>query len=194
MTKFRNLLILIMLFTFNELISQEIIGMKEVYIDNNLVYKNETDKLFTGIAQSKRKNGHLVYEEEYKNGIILSSNLYYNGQEIRVSNKTIYNSEKPLVLSKEIKYNLDGQIFERTTYNDDGIKILVEQFKNEKLTYSCQYFGKKKNGLELGYAEDGEKLKYRCEFINGKKNGIEYCLKDDGTETKKEYKNGKKIK
>jgi len=190
----RNLLILLMFFTFNELISQEIIGMKEVYIENNLVYKNATDELFSGIAQSKRKNGHLVYEEEYKNGIILSSNLYYNGKEIRVSNKTIYNPNKPLVLSKEIKYHLDGEIFETTTYNDDGIKILVEQFKNGKLTYSCQYLGKKKHGLQLGYGENGEKMTYRCEFINGKKNGTEYCLNDDGTETKKEYRNGKKIK
>ena len=69
---------------------QEIIGMKEVYIDNDLVYKNEDDGLFTGIAQSKRKNGHLVYEEEYEKGIILSSNLYYNGKEKRVSNKVIF--------------------------------------------------------------------------------------------------------
>ena len=190
----RNLLIFLMFFTFNELISQEIIGMKEVYIENNLVYKNATDELFSGIAQSKRKNGHLVYEEEYKNGIILSSNLYYNGKEIRVSNKTIYNPNKLLVLSKEIKYHLDGEIFETTTYNDDGIKILVEQFKNGKLTYSCQYLGKKKHGLQLGYGENGEKMTYRCEFINGKKNGTEYCLNDDGTKTKKEYRNGKKIK
>ncbi|MGJ8734594.1 MAG: hypothetical protein ACSHW4_15670 [Cellulophaga sp.] len=190
----RDLLILLMFFTFNELISQEIIGMKEVYIENNLVYKNVTDQLFSGVAQSKRKNGHLVYEEEYKNGVILSSNLYYNGKEIRVSNKTIYNPNKPLALSKEIKYHLDGEIFETTTYNDDGIKILVEQFKNGKLTYSCQYLGKKKHGLQFCYGENGEKMTYRCEFINGKKNGTEYCLNDDGTETKKEYRNGKKIK
>ncbi|WP_242203172.1 hypothetical protein [Aestuariivivens insulae] len=130
--------------------------MKEVYIDNNLVYKSSNDELLTGIAQSKRKNGHLVYEEEYKNGVILSSNLYYNGKEIRVSNKTIYNPNKPLVLSKEIKYHLNGEVFETITYNDNGIKILVEQFKNGKLTYSCQYLGKKKNGLELGYGESGE--------------------------------------
>ena len=45
MIQFRNFLILIMFFTFNELISQEIIGMKEVYIDNNLVYKNLDTKL-----------------------------------------------------------------------------------------------------------------------------------------------------
>ena len=190
----RNLLILLMFFTFNELISQEIIGMKEVYIENNLVYKNATDELFSGITQSKRKTGHLVYEKEYKNGIILSSNLYYNGKETRVSNKTIYNPNKPLVLLKEIKYHLDGEIFETTTYNDDGIKILVEQFKNGKLTYSCQYLGKKKNGLQLGYGENGEKMTYRCEFINGKKNGTEYCLNDDVNETKKEYRNGNKIK
>ncbi|CAM1365174.1 conserved hypothetical protein [Tenacibaculum litoreum] len=187
-------MILLMFFTFNELISQEIIGMKEVYIDNNLVYKISNDELFTGIAQSKRKNGHLVYEEEYKNGIILSSNLYYNGKEIRVSNKTIYNPNKPLVLSKEIKYHLNGEVFETITYNDDGIKILVEQFKKGKLTYSCQYLGKKKNGLELGYGENGEKLTYRCEYVKGKKNGTEYCLNEKGIETKKEYLNGKKIK
>ncbi len=152
----KNFLILLMFFTFNKLISQEIVGMKEVYIDNNLVYKSSNDELLTGIAQSKRKNGHLVYEEEYKNGVILSSNLYYNGKEIRVSNKTIYNPNKPLVLSKEIKYHLNGEVFETITYNDNGIKILVEQFKNGKLTYSCQYLGKKKNGLELGYGESGE--------------------------------------
>jgi len=182
----RNFLILLIFFTFNELISQEIVGMKEVYINNNFVYKSSNDELFTGIAQSKRKNGHLVYEEEYKNGIILLSNLYYNGKEIRVSNKTIYNPSKPLVLSKENKYNLDGKIFETTTYNNDGIKILIEQFKKGKLTYSCQYLGKKKNGLELGYGKNGEKLTYRCEFINGKKNGTEYCLNEKGIETKKE--------
>ncbi|WCO02296.1 hypothetical protein [Psychroserpens ponticola] len=114
----------------------EIVGMKEVYIDNNLVYKSSNSELFTGVAQSKRKNGHFVYDEEYKNGIILSSNLYYNGKEIRVSNKTIYNPNKPLVVSKENKYHLDGKIHETTTYNYDGIKILVEQFENGKLMYS----------------------------------------------------------
>jgi len=190
----RNFLILLMFFTFNKLISQEIVGMKEVYIENNLVYKSANDELFTGIAQSKRKNGHLVYEEEYKSGIILSSNLYYNGKEKRVSNKTIYNPNKPLVLSKEYKYNLESKIFETTTYNDNGIKILVEQFKNGKLTYSCQYLGKKKHGLELGYGENGEEMTYRCEYINGKKNGTEYCLNEKGIVTKKEYRNGKKIK
>ncbi|NJB72925.1 antitoxin component YwqK of YwqJK toxin-antitoxin module [Saonia flava] len=168
--------------------------MKEVYIDNDLVYKNADDGLFTGIVQSKRKNGHLVYEEEYEKGIILSSNLYYNGKEKRVSNKAIYNPNKPLVLSKEYSYDLKYKIFEITTYNDDGLKILYEQFTNGKVSYSCQYLGKKKHGLELGYRDGGEKMTFRCEYINGKKNGTEYCLNEKGIETKKEYLNGKKIK
>ncbi|MGC6431265.1 MAG: hypothetical protein ACON5F_09515 [Jejuia sp.] len=168
--------------------------MKEVYVKNDLVYKIADDKLFTGTAQSKRKNGHLVYEEEYENGIILSSYLYFNGKEKKISNKSIYNRNKPLVLSKEYAYDLKGKIFEITTYNEDGVKILYEQFTNGKVSYSCQYLGKKKHGLELGYRNGGEKMTSRCEYINGKKNGTEYCLKEDGTEIKKQYKLGKRIK
>jgi hypothetical protein len=89
---------------------------------------------------------------------------------------------------------LNGEIFETTTYNDDGIKILVEQFENGKLIYSCQYLGKKKHGLQLGYANYTDKLTYRSKYVNGKKNGIEYCLNEKGIETTKEFKIGKRIK
>lgn len=190
----RNILILLIFFTFNKLISQEIIEKKEVYIDNNLAYKVADNGLFTGIIQVKRKNGHLVYEEEFKNGIILSGNLYFNGKEKILSDKTIYNPNKPYVPSKELMYDLHEEIFEIRTYNDDGIKILCEQFKNGKRTYSCQYLGKKKHGLELGYKDGEEKITFRCEYINGKKHGIEYCLKENGTESKKEFYHGKKMK
>jgi len=190
----RKLLILLVFFTFNKLISQEIIEMKDVFIDNNLVYKVVDDRLFTGIAQVKRKNGHLVYEEEFENGVILNSYLYFNGKEKRLSTKTIYNPDKPNVLLKEIMYDLQKEIFEVHTYNDNGVKILREQFTNGKVSYSCQYLGKKKHGIELGYKDGGEKMTFRCEYFNGKKNGTEYCLKEDGTETKKQYKLGKRIK
>ena len=190
----RNILILLILFAYNNTIAQEVIEMKEVYDENNLVYKISDDGLFTGIAQVKRKNGHLVYEEEFKNGVILFSYLYFNGKEKRLSTKTIYNPKKPNVLLKEFMYDLQNEIFEIHTYNDDGIKILREQFTNGKVSYSCQYLGKKKHGIELGYKDGGEKMTFRCEYINGKKNGTEYCLKEDGTETKKQYKLGKRIK
>jgi len=187
----KNLLIALILFTFNQLFSQELVSMKDVYIDNSLVYRSSNDKLLTGTAQKIRKNGHLVYEEKYEDGIILYRNLYYNGEEVRVSNKIFYNPNKPFIIAKENKYNLDGNIFETVTYNQDGVKILVEQFNNGNLTYSCQYLGKKKHGLNIGYDENGEKITYRCEYINGKKNGKEYCLNKNGTETIKEYQNGK---
>lgn len=190
----KNTFILLIFLTFNQLFSQEVIEMKQVYIENKLMHKVLNHELLTGTAQVKRKNGHLVYEEKYKNGIILSSNLYFNGKEIRVSNKSIYNPRKPLTLSKEYSYDLKGDIFEITTYNDDGIKRLYEQFTNGNISYSCQYLGKKKHGLELGYRDGGKKMTFSCEYLNGKKNGTEYCLNKKGVETKKQYRNGKKIK
>uniref|UniRef100_UPI0040497019 hypothetical protein n=1 Tax=Gelidibacter sp. TaxID=2018083 RepID=UPI0040497019 len=190
----KTILIILMFFTFNKLLSQETVAMKEVYIVNNLAYKIGSDNLFSGIAQVKRNNGHLVYEEEFKNGVIIFSYLYFNGKEKRLSTKTIFNPNKPYIYLKEFSYHLNGEIFEIRTYNEDGIKILIEQFQNGKLSYSCQYLGNKKNGIELGFSNSDEKITFRCEYINGKKHGIEYCLKKDGTETKKKYQNGKKIK
>jgi len=168
--------------------------MKEIYINNNLAYKVTDKGLFTGIAQVKRKNGHLVYEEEFKNGIIFYSNLYFNGKEKILSAKTVYNPNLPYTISKELIYDLQQEIFEIRTYNDDGIRILIEQFQNGKLTYSCQYLGKIKHGLELGYRDGGEIMTSRCEYINGKKHGTEYCLNENGTESKTEFYYGKKVR
>ena len=165
----KNLIILLIFFSFNKLISQEIVDVKEIYTENNLIYKSSDENLFTGIAQDKRRNGHLVYEEEYKNGIILSSNLYYNGKEKRIATKTIYNPNNPFVSSKEYSYDLKGEIFKTITYNADGIKILEKQFKNGKMTYSCQYNGEKKHGEELVYEQDGVTITCRTEYNRGKK-------------------------
>jgi len=60
------------LFFVNFVFSQQIVSFNEIYVsDENLVYNTQTDKPFTGKAQRKRKNGHLVYEEEYKEGFIM---------------------------------------------------------------------------------------------------------------------------
>ncbi|MBQ4804533.1 hypothetical protein J8L88_16855 [Aquimarina sp. MMG015] len=169
MNQIKYILTLFLILNINNLVAQEKIGWKEVYTadHNDLTYKISNDEIFTGIVQWKHKNGHLKYEEEYKNGIILCSNLYYNGKEKRVSNKTIYNPNKPSVLLKEHKYSLENEIFETTTYNDDGIKILVEQFTNGKLTYSCEYLNKKKHGKEFCYAKNGESI--TVHYKNGRK-------------------------
>lgn len=190
----RYLLFLVFIFSFNQLISQEIVGMKDVYSKNNLVHKVVDDQLFTGLIQAKRSNDHVVYEAEIKNGLLLCSSIFFNGTEKRVATKTIYNPTNPALFSKELKYHLTGELFEAKTYNEEGIKILLEQFSNGKLSYSCQYIGNVKNGLELGYLNGGDKLTYRCEYKNGKKQGIEYCLNKNGVEVIKEYSDGKRIK
>jgi len=173
--------------------SQELVDMSEVYIENDLIYKNVNNALFTGTAQMQRKNGHLVYEEVYKDGMILFSNLYFNGKIKRVAQKTLYNPKKLWVISKEIMYDLNGGIFEMITYNEEGEKILVEKFEKEALVYSCQYLRKKKHGLEISYGKNGKKITYRCEYTNGKKNGTEFCVSKEGVETTKEYVLGKRV-
>ncbi len=169
--KIKSILFFFLILNTYALLAQEIVEWKEVYNTdhNDLTYKISNDKIFTGTVQWKRKNGYLEYEEEYKNGIILSSNSYYRGKHNIISNKTIYHSNNPSIILKEHKYNLKNEIFETITYNDDGLRILIEQFNNRKLIYSCQYLGKKKHGLELCYGEDGKKMNYQCKFINGKK-------------------------
>ncbi|SEC25578.1 Antitoxin component YwqK of the YwqJK toxin-antitoxin module [Tenacibaculum sp. MAR_2009_124] len=190
----KMLLILAIAFFSQHLFSQEVVDYKELYVYNELVYKNINDALFSGVAHRKRKNNHLVYEEAYDNGVILWSKQYFNGKQVRVSNETIYNSRKPNVVSKENDYRLDKSLFRTMTYDEDGKKIFVQIFNKGKLTYSCQYKGKKKHGIELEYDEKGEKLIYRAIYVDGKKNGKEYCVCKKGKEKITEYKNGKRVK
>ena len=166
MNHIKYILLLVLISTSFEVISQDTLDMKEVYIDNDLVYKMSGER-FTGLAQQKRKNGHLTYEEYYKDGVILSSNLYFNTKEKKVSDETIYNRYKLWVIQKEISYTLSGDIFEIKSYDENGKKILLEQFDNSKVTYSCEYNGRKKHGKEFCYDDDGNELIF--EYNNGKK-------------------------
>ncbi|MBL7471728.1 hypothetical protein [Robertkochia sediminum] len=165
----RIFLTVLALIAFQNLFSQEIIKLKDLYIENNLAFKTSNKELFTGIAQSKRNNGHIVYEEEYKNGVIVLSNLYFNGKGKIISDQTIYNSNKPFVLAKKISYNLKKEIIETILYDNNGLKILVENFKNGVRTYSCQYLGKRKNGYEISYEKNGIEVYCQTEYKNGKK-------------------------
>ena len=80
MNHIKYLILLVLISISFEVISQDTLDMKEVYEDNELVYKMNGQR-FTGVAQLKRKNGHLTYEETYKDGVVLSSNLYFNTKE-----------------------------------------------------------------------------------------------------------------
>ena len=63
-------LTVIMFFAFNLIIGQEKVEFDDLYYEGNLAYKISNDSLFNGIAQKLRKNGHLVSEDIYENGIL----------------------------------------------------------------------------------------------------------------------------
>ena len=172
MKKTKYIILLFLFLTFSKLFAQETVSINEIYIDNNnIAHKVENDEKFTGFAQKTRKNGHIIYEDEFENGIILVNYSYFNSSDKRLAGKMIYNQNKPFVFEKFIEYksnkNADWQ--EIKSYDQNGIKILEETITDGKTTY-------------------------RCEFLNGKKHGTEFCIKEDGSDLIIEYKNGKKVK
>jgi|SRR5690554_2172974 antitoxin component YwqK of YwqJK toxin-antitoxin module len=165
----KNILILILFFSFNQAISQEKVELKDLYYENYVAHKISDGKLFTGIAQKTRNNGHIIYDEVYENGILIKSTVYYNRTENPIPARVILYYEKSFTPKTEINYGLSKPRIEYIHYNQNGKKILNEIFTDDKLTY-------------------------KCEYENGKKHGTEYCVNDDGTELTIEYNNGKKIK
>ena len=147
--------------------SQDALAMKEIYIENDLVYRYSDDNRFTGVAQLTRRNGQVYLEEVYKDGVILFEYQYFKGTEKKLMYKTDYNRYKLWSKEKEYYYPKSGKWNQITSYDENGKKSLVEQFEKEKLTYSCQYAGKKKNGQELCYDDDGTKMIFQ--YVNGKK-------------------------
>ena len=109
----------------------------------------------------------MTYEEYYNDGVILSSNLYFNTKEKKISDKIIYNRYKLWVLEKEISFRLSKDTFEIKSYDENGKKIFLEQFENNKVIYSCEYNGKKRHGKEMCYDDDGNQLIFH--YVNGKK-------------------------
>ncbi|TAI46953.1 hypothetical protein [Flagellimonas allohymeniacidonis] len=148
---------------------QDNLDIKEIYIDNGLVYKVSNNTRFTGVAQKVRKNGHVVFEDFYNDGVILHSINYFNSRNKEPAAKTIYH--KNFVPKQTVKYlsNEKGAWQELTHYDENGLKILEETKRDGIITYSC-------------------------EFLNGKKHGKEYCFEEDGTKLTFYYRRGKKIK
>lgn len=165
----RNILILILFFTFNQLISQENIGLKDVYYENDLAHKVSDNKLFSGIAQKVRRNGHLVYDEVYENGILIKSTEYYNRTEKPIPARVVFYYENSTAPKTKIIYDLSQPRIEHIHYNQYGEKVMNEIYTEDILTYKCKY-------------------------VNGKKHGTEFCINEDGTILTIEYSNGKKIK
>lgn len=147
--------------------AQEIVPFHDLYVHNDLLYKTSNDSLFSGICERRRKNGHLVVQENIEKGIILTAKYYYNGKKKRISDSVTYNPNKPYKYKTIYRFNLLSQVSEIQSYDENGKLILKEEFEDGKLVYSCQYNGKKKHGLEFCYSNDGERIE--IQYIEGKK-------------------------
>ena len=165
----RNILLFVFSCFISTLSAQEIVGMKDIYLDNGLIYKVSDNTLFSGQAQKVRKNGHLVYEDYFEHGYILKTVVYYNGTDEPVPAQLVEYYDKSFVVKKETNYGFEKPLTEIKHFDKNGKKSLVEEYESGKLIY-------------------------RCEYVNNKKHGIEYCLDKNGKELRIPYRNGKKVK
>jgi hypothetical protein len=144
--------------------SQEILKNSELIKKENLVYRTDNSQLFTGKTQSFKNNNHLLLERAYTNGILRKYIIYFNGKEQIVSDEEYYNENGKL--EKKIRYSLDHKTNWNKYYDENGNKILEEDYKNEILVYRCPYSNGKKNGTVFSINEKGEKNE--CKYENGK--------------------------
>jgi antitoxin component YwqK of YwqJK toxin-antitoxin module len=148
-------------------LAQERVSTSELYSYKKITYKESDNSIFTGIAESRRKNGHLVFEEEYNNGYMIKYTVYYNTDEKIISSETFYQADSS-VKKKHISYPYKGSVKTITDFDENGKKSLVEQFVDDKLTYHCEY-------------------------LNGKKHGTIFCIDENNLKSTYKYANGKKI-
>ncbi|RMB63948.1 hypothetical protein EAX61_00780 [Dokdonia sinensis] len=148
---------------------QDTLSLKKLSYENNLAYSDIDDNLFTGVAQKVRKNGHVVFEELYRDGVILEYREYYNFHSKTLAKKIHYHEENPFRKKEQIRYytNNKDSITEYTFYDKNQLKTLVKRYRDTTLIYSIPYLNGKKNGQEFCFDNEGKPM--ITEFVNGKK-------------------------
>lgn len=150
----------------------------EVRLMNDLVY-DASGRLYTGVVQKKKKNGQLIYEDYVTNGIIDSTLQYYRSKDHdKPYAKYLYNPKKLFYYSKIVWYESTGAISQIEYYDDESKKRLLETYDHGRLTYSCEYKGKKRHGKEfcitkacdttVVYYVDGKKQRWWVELHNAR--------------------------
>jgi len=143
------LLFFISLFSFSQEQKSTVVDFYDTYIDDELIYENNIDNLYTGLIQRKKANGQLIQEDYVEKGSIHYSELFYRKLNRETHSKYIYNKNNPYVLSQVLRYHPKGDIFEIIYYDYDGGKILEEGYEDGKLIHSCEFNGKKRHGKEF---------------------------------------------
>lgn len=167
--KLKCLLIILGIFNYSIIYAQDTLSIENIYLENSIVYDAKSELAFTGVAQKMRKNGHLVFEEVYDQGILVEFRGYYNGNTKRLSDKIFYYRDKPFVPKEAIRYytNKKQAIIETTSYNRNEEKTLVTRYADTTLIYKCSYKNGKKNGKEFCYDKNDKPL--ITTFKEGKK-------------------------
>lgn len=164
----KNLIIFCFLLNTITALAQQRVATHDIYVKDGLAYSEKDNSVFTGIAEFRRSNGHLVLEEIYNNGYKTRYKLYYNTDEVIVSNETLFQSNSHFKKT-DINYSLSNSGTRYIHYDAEGRKVLEEIYQGDKLVYSC-------------------------EFRNNKKHGKKFCITKKGDNLTEFYENGKKIK
>ena len=152
--------------------SQDIVDIEQLeFNDNDLVYINHPDSLFTGRAQLIKRDNYLKYEEFFENGVLLKGQ-YYQKKTGKI--KQIYEYYPDFSLKCEVYFNLRKNKSEHIYYDENGKKIKIEEYDSDKLVYSCEYNHRKKHGKEfciinqhkhIHFYENGKLLKEKSKTI-----------------------------
>lgn len=161
-----TLFLFISSFSFAQ-VNTRIVDFDDTYLHNELLYENISDSLYTGLIHRTKKNGQLIQEDYVENGVIHYTLMFYRGQNRKPYSKYIYNKDNPYVLREVIKYHLEGDVFKTVYYDYDGRKILVEDFEDGKMIYSCEFNGRKRHGKEFCITKECDTTVVY--YVNGKK-------------------------
>lgn len=160
------------LFTSQLILSQEVIknSFDNIYQSNGLIYKKETNELFTGTIEfyknEKVLNRKLVYYEGY-----LESDTFFH--KLKPYLVFIYHKEKTNPNTKEFTvasrkhYDKNGVLRHHTQYSING-KLEKKQYftKNGKIRSQTEYKEGVKHGKDIFYRNDKECCTI---YENGKK-------------------------
>lgn len=110
----------------------------------------------------------MIFEDEYNNGYLTKCTLYYNTGEKIIAQETLY-YENVNTKKKHTSFpsSVDYPLKTITDFDENGKKILVEQYMGDKLIYHCEYLNGKKHGTI--YSIDKNNVKHTCTYNNGKR-------------------------
>lgn len=98
-------ILFILLFIFFRGSSQEILTANQLYFQDGIAYSKAENLKFSGRLQNKRKNGHIISEEIYKDGKQNELIVYYNIYDKQIVSDIFFFNLQTLRKVKHINYS-----------------------------------------------------------------------------------------